>query len=153
MGTTESVDFTKAIITIVTTVITIIVGGLIGYFSARRISTLNTKQVACAELRKAFAPALAILYLRKMHRADLDRPDVDGFLFKSILDHAAAIEGFRIFVPEGKRTAYQEAWEAYRKIAGDKDHGVFVTKFITEEDPYDFIAQKIHTILSFAKEK
>jgi hypothetical protein len=106
---------------------------------------------AVASFRSAFAPALAILYLRKMHRANLDSPDVDGFLFKAILDHAAAIEEFRIFVPEGKRTAYQKAWEDYRKIAGDKDHGVFVTKFITKVDPYDFIAQKIHDILIFAQ--
>ena len=156
MCPTESINLSKAILTVITTIITAIVGGLIGYFSARRISNLNTKQVACTNFRKAFAPALATIYLAKKHRhypGDEVPPfDVDKFLKKALLDQAAEIEVFRAHIPKSKRTEYQEAWEKYRYEVWN--YGFETTTFRTDvNDPWKVFETLIHDVLQFTEFK
>jgi hypothetical protein len=97
-----------------------VVGALITIFGAHHLAihleSIKRKQFGVAKLRSAFAPALAMIYLAR-HHGTHNTPDDDEFIKKALLDHATAIEEFRIFVPESKQTAYQEAWEAYRKDA------------------------------------
>jgi hypothetical protein len=97
-----------------------IVGALIATVAAYRLGiqleNARRHQAAGADLRSAFAPALAMIYLAR-HHGNHDRPNVVAFLEKALLDHAAAVELYRIFVPQARCSDFQEAWEAYRKEA------------------------------------
>jgi len=106
---TERVDFTNVAINVITIVITALVGGLIGYFSARRISTLNTKQTACAELRKAFTPLHTELrFLDWVHTRTISH------LFKdSFVSHSIAIDQFRLYISGKQRRDFNKAWQNY----------------------------------------
>ena len=107
---------------------------------------------AVASFRSAFAPALAFIYLTKKHGSTHEVPDVDKFLKDALLQHAAALEVFRIFIPESKRTAYQEAWEKYRYEVWNYGFGANSLRQDID-DPYGIYENLIHDILQFAKEK
>jgi hypothetical protein len=102
-------NITNAIVSVAS----IALGGAVGFLSARKISDRNALATASAKLRAAFAPALAKIDLHKRHGSAHDQPDVTGFFNSAVLDHAVAIEEFRVFVPTCKNAAYQEAWEQY----------------------------------------
>jgi len=96
---------------IITTLFSVGAGGLIGFFSARRISVLNNRQIANRNLRKVFAPALAIIKIGW-------HPGVghaDQFLKDEIVKQAAAVEEFRFFVHEKNQEEYQKAWDDYQE--------------------------------------
>ena len=137
-----------------------VVGALIAVFGAHRLAihleSIKRQQTAEAKLRSAFAPALAMIYLAR-HHGTHDTPDDHKFIKEALLDHAAAVEEFRIFVPKDQRNAYQEAWEAYRK---DARQDIFArtggewSRAADEgrEVPHgEIIEKKINGILAFAK--
>jgi hypothetical protein len=142
--------------TVITTIVTTGIGGLIGYFSARRVSNLNARHLACTNFRKAFAPALATIYLAKKHRnypGDEVPPfDVDRFLKEALLNQAAEIEVFRPHISKRKRTAYQETWEKYRYEVWN--YGFDTTTLRHDvDDPWKIFEDLIHDILQFAEFK
>jgi hypothetical protein len=134
------------------TILTTGLAGFVGYISARRVSDLNTKNIECAKLRKSFARTLAKIYLTKKHGSTKDVPDLDRYFKKALINHAAAIEEFRPFVPKEERDKYQDAWEKYRYYVWDFG---FNSNVLTEdiENPYATYGKLIHDILQFAEPK
>jgi len=126
------------------------VGGIVGFLSAQRISKRNTRAIACAKLRAAFAPSLALIYIARHHGAH-DKPSVDSGIKKALMDHGAAVEEFRIFVPINERSAYSEAWEEYRKIAAQHSFDTVGEEWELEAKEGELLEGKINAILSFAE--
>lgn len=150
MCTTPSPNLIQTIIAGLPSIVMGIIGGLIGFFSARRISNLNAKHIAITNFRKAFAPVLAKIYLNKWHGIVPSETIVDfeNFLKEALLGHAAAIEEYRFFVSKSQVTAYQEAWEKYRHEVW---HFGTYHDFIREgEGVYELFERLIHNILQFA---
>lgn len=100
--------------------------------------------------RAAFNPTLAQLDLARKHKSTHEAPDIDGYFLAVLPIQAEAIKGYRFFIPENKKEAYQKAWNDYYETAKG---GTFVEQFVGNDDPLGFIEQKIHNILQFAKEK
>jgi hypothetical protein len=158
----------QTIKTIVTFLSGSIFGGVVIYFFralyenylalSRSIEVLRIteRNKAAADIRAAFAPALATIYLAQKHRhypGDEVPPfDVDRFLKETLLNQAAAIEIFRSHVPETNGTAYQETWEKYRYEVWN--YGFDTTTFRTDvENPWKVFEDLIHDILRFAEFK
>jgi hypothetical protein len=129
----------NVVITIVTTIFTAGVGGIIGYLSARRISTLNARKSACINLRKAFAPALAKMKIGWDARSG----HANTFLKEEVFTQAIAVEEFRVFVPKRKRGKYQKTWDDYQQAISNMSPEVFQSSIY-----YDLI----HEILQFAND-
>ncbi len=129
-----------------------IIGAIGTFFSAKAIATHADKLNACASLRAAFAPALAFLDLARKHGSTHEVPDVDSFLKNSLLEQAAAIERFRIFVPSNEKKAYQEAWNKYHQLVKQGFTGVsFGLSYEGNNNPWGEFENKIHLILMFSK--
>jgi len=133
---------------IITSLVSVALGGVIGFLSARRISDLNARATASAKFRVAFAPALAQLDLGRRHGSTHAPPDFDEYFGGILPSHAAAFEEFRVFVVSDKLTAYQEAWADYYHFANG---GQILSAHYNEDDPWSVIEEKINKILSFAK--
>ena len=104
-----------------------LVGALITYWFAvklierqhandLRLYTIETRRIAAATFRAAFAPTLAFIYIAR-HHGTYDRPDIDAHMKMALLLHGTAIEMFRPFVASKDQAGYQDAWEKYRKLA------------------------------------
>lgn len=137
-----------------------VIAALISVLAAHRLKIhlefIKRQQAMKAKLRSAFAPALAMIYLSR-HHGTHNRPDDHEFIKKALLDHAAAVEEFRIFVPKDQRNAYQNAWEAYGKDARQDIFARTEDEWVREADegrevPYgEIIEERINAILAFAK--
>ena len=137
-------------------------GGILGYLFKTQIEhrlaiarineniRITEYNKATGQLRAAFALTLASIYLAKKHgKAEGSPPDVDKILRDAIPSHAAAVEMFRVFVPQSKRTPYQEAWEKYRYEVSN--YGFDATTFREDvADPWKVFDDLIHNILLFA---
>ncbi|MGK2900528.1 MAG: hypothetical protein ACSLE9_17890 [Burkholderiaceae bacterium] len=108
-----------------------IAGGLVGYFSSRRISDRSARAAAVAKLRSAFAPTLAKLSI--LNGSDL--AEIGAFLNEALGGHAAAIEEFRPFARKGGRP-YEQAWNEYKA-----EFGVFS---LGQGDPSKWMIKAIH---------
>lgn len=99
--------------TVAINAITIGASGLVGFLSARRISTLNTYRQACAAFRSALAPVC--VQLRKAN----GKPTVelDSALSETLDEVAVSFEVFAPFVAYTKRIAYETAWREYKEAA------------------------------------
>lgn len=128
----------------------VLAGGLVGFLSARHISTRSINAAACAKLRAAFAPALGQIYLAQNH-GDHDRPSIEAFVKSNLLTHASAVEEFRPFVTGPDRAAYQTAWESYRKFANDSISST-AEDWTTKLPEGSALEQRINEVLSFAKQ-
>jgi hypothetical protein len=140
-------------------IITIISGGIVGYFSASHASSRMIRSVAAAKFRASFAPALARIRLE----SDVKREgtsEIANFFRAAWIDHAAFIEEFRPFVSEG--TAYEKAWENYKSIISEKSihdggSGWDTDLFIDENgkaNPYRAEVRKmLEYIMEFADQK
>lgn len=130
----------------------VLAGGVVGYFSARRISTLTARRAACAKFIAAFSPALGVLDKARRHGSDHDRPDASAFLRDAFVGHAAAIEDFRPFILTKDIPAYQQTWETYCETAHAGTVGAeFMAEAIDPDDPRKALQDLIHAILRFAK--
>jgi len=129
-----------------------IVGALIGAIAAYWLSThlerFKEHREARTKFRAAFAPALALLGIARRHGSTHNAPDIDGILGASLLNHAAALEEFRVFATSSKRSGYQEAWENYCKTVKG---GIFIADTINDKDPWSVFEENIHALLSFAE--
>ncbi len=77
--------------------------------------------------------------------------DIIAFLRSSLKAQTEAIKAYSYFIPENEKEEYQKAWENYKEsvLSGS----VFFVNLFGLEDPFDYIENKIHAILHFAKEK
>jgi len=84
-----------------------LLGIIISYWLSVRLIKKQVRMVAGAKLRAAFAPQMAEYTL--MER------EIGGSLWHSFLDHSAAVEEYRIFIPKNRQGEYKKAWECYYK--------------------------------------
>ncbi len=130
----------------------VVAGGLVGYFSARRIATLTARRAACGKFLAAFSPAIAFLDKARRHGSDHERPDASAFLRDAFVSHAAAIEEFRPYVRTKDISEYQQAWDKYCDTAHAGTVGAeFMAESIGDDDPRKALQDLIHAILRFAK--
>jgi hypothetical protein len=130
----------------------VVVGGAIGFFSARTISNRNAKAGAAARLRAAFAQGLAQIELDRLHGSTHDQPDVKAFFKAALLAHAAAIEEFRPFVSGAKRQSYQQAWDRYvRSVQEQKVDAWDPATTKQSEHPWHVVVENINAVLSHAE--
>lgn len=133
-----------------------LIGALSAYWLATELARVKEYRAACVRLRAAFAPALAMIYLAR-HHGNHDRPNDHGFIQTELLRHAAAVEEFRVFVPDSKRSAYQETWESYRKDAHQDGYSRIGDEWGRAADtgrevPHgEIIEEKIHALLRFTE--
>ena len=131
-----------------------IIGALIGALAAYWLTTYLEKnkehRAACATLRAAFAPTLALIYIARNHGTH-NRPDIDTHIKSALLDHGAAIEDFRPFIAGSDSTAYQKAWEDYRKISAMDSYSIAAEAKILNLQLDELLEHKILDILRFAK--
>jgi hypothetical protein len=122
------------------TVVTIVASGLVGFLSARHISTLNAHRQACAIFRAALAPVC--VELRKTN----SRPTagLDSALSETLRDVAIAIEVFAPFVADTKRAAYETAWNEYREAAE------LGSEFMYKDDRVAEVRRRVEKLLSHA---
>lgn len=134
-----------------------IVGGIIGIVSSHfaskesRSIALDSIKItehnrAAAKLRSAFAPVQARIKLVGEDKYQA----VCNILIDLTPVLAAAIEEFRPFVPEGKRSEYQEAWEDCYQTAMQGASYTAGQAFKREITITEFFEKKIHAVLAFA---
>ena len=134
--------------TVLVTLVSVGVGGLIAHLSSSGIARLNARLAAGAKLRTAFAPELAELRLGRIYK---DFTDVERLLNEAFPGHAAAIEEYRFFVRPKDRAAYQQAWEEYFKQGESK----FLLQYAlgeNAEEPHELSAlfeQRVQAIFRF----
>lgn len=130
------------------TIVGAFIGAIAAYWLSTHLERFKEHREARTKFRAAFAPALAQLGIARRHGPTHNAPDIDGILGASLLNHAAALEEFRVFVACGKRSAYQEAWENYCETVKG---GIFIADTINDKDPWSVFEEKIHALLRFAE--
>jgi hypothetical protein len=121
-----------------------IIGALIGYFSAKRLTIFRTKIDAGSKLRAAFAPEIAKMRLLANGNKKFD---VDQLLESAFERHATAIEEFSIYVPNKKKEAYYKAWKDYYEIGGS----IRFFNYHPGDEAYKLFFERIHAILQFTE--
>jgi hypothetical protein len=116
---------------------------------AIHVAAHNAKLASAAKLRASFAFTLSRLGLDRLGKPFPGVPEIDSFLLESLPGHAAAVEEYRTFVPEGKMMDYQEAWKQYCETAttGLLFSGAHAGGM---KDALGVVREKIYAILSFA---
>lgn len=132
------------------TIVGALIGAVIAYWLSTQLERRKEHRTACAKLRSAFAPALAIIYIAR-HHGTHDKPPVDATIKNTLLLHAAAVEEFRPFVPASNRGAYQEAWEKYRQTAAQCPFSTAGEEWGLNMKEGELLERNIHAILQFAK--
>jgi hypothetical protein len=131
-----------------------LLGALISVISAYWLSIhlerIKERRTACAKLRAAFAPALSILYIARSHGAH-DKPPVDTKIKLWLLDHGAAVEEFRPFVPASERSAYQAAWEGYRQTAAQSESDTTGKEWGLKLKEGELLEKNIYAVLRFTE--
>jgi hypothetical protein len=117
-------------------------GGLVGFCSARYISTLNARRQAGAALRAAFAKEIASV--RLAHGADKSIK-IEQVLTEAFPRHAAAIEEYRFFVRPKDQAAYERAWREYYEVGGSVR---FFDYYMTGAS-YEIFEKRVLAILQF----
>ena len=122
--------------------VTTAVGGLIGFFSARRISILSARKQAASNLSASFAPQLAYLKSTEAYAND-DKEKIRGRLYTAFLGtHAAELEKFRFFVKSKNFAAYDKAYEEYEELL---DPGLPAN--VGDQNPSEFFIAHIRTMI------
>lgn len=117
-------------------------GGVVGFASARHISSRNAKATASAKLRSVFAPWLAKLDIALVD--SVVAVTLDDDIRSAIPEHAAAVEEFRPFVHFCKRDAYRTKWNDYYRYASS-------VYFHDEPERMKAMSEKMNAILHFAE--
>jgi hypothetical protein len=119
-----------------------------------RVHRRNAQRTAAVKFRGAFAVALATIEAAVRHDSmDPHRPKVSELLRDSFVNHAAAVEEYKPFVPTKRRLAYQRTWQQYKELAYDAA-GVsaeFLAEHRDEDAPLTVIKNRIHAVLTFAE--
>jgi len=126
------------------TIIGALIGGLVGFYSAKHSTIHADKLKAAANLRAAFAPEIA-----KMKELN---PEIQGDVISKLL-HAAfdrqavAIETFSFYLCPDQKKKYYETWNIYSKVYEGKR---FSTYYIGN-NPKDLFEERIKNILKFTE--
>jgi len=131
-------------------IVGVLVGAIITFKLAIQLERLRNKKAACRKIKEAFAPTLAFIYIAEKNGPH-NRPDISAHLKDAIFIHGTAVEQFRPFVPKGRMTEYQKAWEEYHKAATMNEIRILAESEISGVTEYAFLTNKIQNILLFAK--
>jgi hypothetical protein len=130
-----------SIVSAIVSLVSVALGGFVGFVSAILISTRNDRLRAASQLRAAFAPQMAELRL-----AGADGPMIEKLLGDAFMHHAAAIEEYRPYVKANARESYDEAWRNYYEVGNSvRFHDYSV------EGGRDIFYKRVGEILSYAK--
>lgn len=138
------------------TIVGALIGALSAYWLSIRLERDKERRAACAKLRAAFAPALAMIYLARHHGPD-DPPDDVMFIQNELPKQAAAVEEFRAFVSNNDQVTYQTAWENYREEARRNAFGRAGREWALGEEEKrevpsgEIVEEKICSLLNFAE--
>ena len=110
------------------TVVGALIGAVIAYWLTAKLEVFKERRVACTNLRAAFAPAVAQIYLAR-HHGTHDTPVVGNILKESLVFHASSVEEFRPFASDG--VAYQEAWEQYQKTVRQDNSSIDTAEWVS----------------------
>lgn len=124
----------------------VIIGGLIGYFTARHVAIVKARIDAIAKLRVAFAPEIAQMRLY----ASGEKIDVNHLLLSAFPRHATAIEEFSPYLCKEQKKKYYKAWKEYYETGG----GIRFERYYMGQDPkenFNLFEKNIHAILQFAE--
>lgn len=125
-------------------------GGVIGYFSARMVSTKGAKLAAAARLRASFTPVFARFKSYRIDKTFHDDIEPDAFLRTQLESQGVAVYEFLSFVPKSQWGVYEAAWQ--QCYQAEKD-GVLVSSAHAQEgkDAWSVIEGKIHAVLRFTE--
>jgi hypothetical protein len=133
---------TVSVLPVAAALIGAMVGGGIGFLTARYTTSRTARAAAASKLRAAFIPELVAM---KFDRNN-DKFDANNLLRSAFPRHAQAIEEYRFFVKARDRTDYEAAWRAYYEVGGS----VRFFDYIMGDDPYGCFETRVNAILRFA---
>lgn len=128
--------------------ITSVVGGLIGFLSARRIAMFGARQQAASNLRASFTLQLA--YLKSLRSTEGSNGGVEetrDYLYAALVQsQAAELAKFRFFVKS-------ENLEAYDKTCEEYEHHLYpgFTVDVKGQSPQEYFITQIRDLLDFTK--
>lgn len=119
----------------------VLVGGLIGFWSARYIGWQNARASAASGLRAAFGPHL--------YGLDVESERTTGMLLKGIIEdfprHARQMNAFGFYISGKDRVDYEKACQEYAKLVHTHQNPSH------PDTPARVFRGHIHAILKFAK--
>ncbi|OPY64932.1 MAG: hypothetical protein A4E62_02779 [Syntrophorhabdus sp. PtaU1.Bin002] len=141
-------------VTVITTIATTIIGGMVGYFSARRISNLNTRQLAAAKFRAGIIYELTGFYPVDHYWEEKDFPR----LYQNMPRIKSMCAEFRYFVKS--KDAFDTAVKNYDEYCRKTTYGEIsaYSMYPTmrkdgEIDPREKFNNIVKHLLSFAERK
>ena len=140
----ELLDFVKS--SPVSTLLGVIVGGLVSFFVNCKLNRIKDKQVAGGKLRAAFAEELAILHPQLGH----ENVSADKVLHAALSKHTAAVIEYRFFLKGKQRDRFDQAWIDYYSANGDKRCAWFV-QYEVGENARELFVERVNGILNFTE--
>jgi len=128
------------------TILGALISSIFGYWFAKLVAHHTARLSARALLQAAFAPTLARLASDRAKKIFPDDPAIDRFLLDHLEHHALVVEKFRPFVRRRDSSAFQKAFEQYRRRAAD---GLLVASAENKDDPWKVIEESICAVLRF----
>jgi hypothetical protein len=119
------------------------VGGGIGFLTARYTTSRTVRTAAASKLKAAFVPELVAM---KFDRGS-EKFDAGRMLRSAFPRHAQAVEEYRFYVKTRDRDAYETAWRAYHEVGGS----VRFFGYMMGDDPYGCFEARVKAILRFAE--
>ena len=117
-----------SVLPVVSALVGAMVGGGIGFLTARFTTSRTARVAAASRLRAAFIPELVAM---KFDR-NSDKFDADKLLRSAFPRHAQAVEEYRFYIKSRDRTSYETAWRAYYDVGGS----VQFFDYMMGDDPY-----------------
>ena len=102
----------QVIITGFFTIIGVVIGGLIGYVTAIKVTDRKAFQKAALEFHDAFLDSLMSLDERYHYRDDTEI-NVYETLSRDFAKQIKAMLRFRLYLPIGQRESFNKAWHEY----------------------------------------
>lgn len=126
------------------TIVGALIGGLVGFYSAKHSTIHADKLKAAANLRAAFAPEIAKM---KELNPEIQGGVIDKLLHAAFDRQAIAIETFSFYLCPDQKKKYYEAWNTYSKVYGDKRFSAYCTG----DSPKELFEDRIKKILKFTE--
>jgi len=123
-----------------------IIGGGIGFVTARFTTNRVARISAASKLRAAFVPELvAMKFDRNQQGFDADR-----LLRAAFPGHAQAVEEYRFYVRPKDRDNYEKAWREYYEVGGSVRFFDYMP-FDSNSDPLGCFEARVKAILRFTE--
>jgi hypothetical protein len=144
------------------TLVGTVLGGGIGYLSAKGIANHTARLQAGSKLRATFAPELTIARTTPLeHWHSLERlldpkpksgpkEALDELLLAAFQRHAIAVEEYRFYVPATARAAYEDAWRAYYEEEKEEGRvGIGFLRYTARDGGPSLCCQRMEAISGF----